>query len=50
MVRSLTGALVAVGDGRLYPADIQQLLEAKRRTAVVETAPPQGLFLEKVFY
>lgn len=50
MVRSLTGALVAVGERRLSPADIQQLLEAKRRTAVVETAPPQGLFLEKVFY
>lgn len=50
MVRSLTGALVAVGEGRLAVADVQRLLAAQVRTAEVETCPPQGLFLEKVFY
>lgn len=50
MVRSLTGALVAVGEGRLSVADVQRLLDAQVRTAEVETCPPQGLFLEKVFY
>ncbi|MCF3648483.1 tRNA pseudouridine(38-40) synthase TruA [Synoicihabitans lomoniglobus] len=51
MVRSLTGALVAVGEGRLTVADISRLVESGApRTAEVETAPPQGLFLEKVFY
>ena len=50
MVRSLTGALVAVGEGRLSVDDIARLLAAGQRTQAVETAPPQGLFLEKVFY
>lgn len=50
MVRSLTGALVAVGEGRSTPADIERLLAAGRRTAEVTTAPPQGLFLQRVFY
>ncbi len=50
MVRSLTGALVAVGEGRLDVTAIASLLAAKQRTAAVETCPPQGLFLEKVFY
>jgi tRNA pseudouridine38-40 synthase len=50
MVRSLAGVLVAVGEGRLTPADVRDLLAARVRTARVETAPPQGLFLEKVFY
>jgi tRNA pseudouridine38-40 synthase len=50
MVRSLVGALVAVGEGRLMPAQVRALLAARTRTAAVQTAPPQGLFLEKVFY
>ncbi len=50
MVRSLTGALVAVGEGRRSIDDIKRLLAAGQRTAEVETCPPQGLFLEKVFY
>ncbi len=50
MVRSLVGGLVNVGIGKLTPADISRILAENRRTALVETAPPQGLFLEKVFY
>ncbi len=50
MVRSLAGVLVAVGDGRLTPAQVQQILKSQTRTAQVQTAPPQGLFLIKVFY
>ena len=50
MVRSLVGALVSVGEGGLTPAQIRALLAARVRTAAVKTAPPQGLFLEKVFY
>ena len=50
MVRSLTGALVAVGEGRLSLADVRALLEGGRRVPAVQTAPPQGLFLMKVFY
>ena len=50
MVRSLAGALLKVGAGKLSPADIGRILKSKTRTALVETAPPQGLFLVKVRY
>ena len=50
MVRSLTGALVSVGEGRLAVAKIREILATPVRTAKVATAPPQGLFLEKVIY
>jgi tRNA pseudouridine38-40 synthase len=50
MVRSLAGALVAVGEGKLTREEIADILRSHRRTAVVQTAPPQGLFLEKVLY
>lgn len=50
MVRSLAGVLVAAGEGKLTPAAVRQILHSRVRTAAVQTAPPQGLFLEKVFY
>jgi tRNA pseudouridine38-40 synthase len=50
MVRSLVGALVAVGEGKLTPETIRTILTSRERTHLVQTAPPQGLFLEKVFY
>ncbi|MBW8782325.1 MAG: tRNA pseudouridine(38-40) synthase TruA [Verrucomicrobia bacterium] len=50
MVRSLVGALVDVGAGRLSPDDITAILATKQRTHRVVTAPPEGLFLVKVFY
>jgi tRNA pseudouridine38-40 synthase len=50
MVRSLVGALLAVGEGRLTPEQVKDILESKARTALVKTAPPQGLFLDRVFY
>ncbi|GAB5562827.1 MAG: tRNA pseudouridine(38-40) synthase TruA [Synoicihabitans sp.] len=50
MVRSLTGALIAVGDGKLEIDELVRIRDAGERTEVVETAPAQGLFLERVFY
>lgn len=50
MVRSLTGALVNVGLGKLAPADVAALLKSRKRIPTVVTAPPQGLFLVKVVY
>ncbi len=50
MVRSLVGAVVAAGEGKLSVERIRQLLVEGRRTAEVQTAPPQGLFLERVDY
>lgn len=50
MVRSLAGVLVAVGEGRLKPDAVSAMLSSGRRTPAVQTAPPQGLFLERVWY
>ena len=50
MVRSLTGALVNVGLGKLSLEEIPILLQTRKRIPAVLTAPPQGLFLVKVIY
>jgi len=50
MVRTLVGTLVVVGEGRLTLEDLRELLRTGQRTTLVQTAPAQGLFLEKVFY
>jgi len=50
MIRSIMGAITAVGMGKLSPEDIARILVSRQRTAHVETCPPQGLFLMKVFY
>jgi tRNA pseudouridine38-40 synthase len=50
MVRSVVGALVKVGEGRLTAAQLRELVNGKKRTALVETAPARGLFLWRVFY
>jgi tRNA pseudouridine38-40 synthase len=50
MVRSIVGALVKVGEGRLTVEEFQGLVKAKKRTALLETAPAHGLFLWRVFY
>ena len=50
MVRSIVGALVKVGEGRLTVEELRKVVKAKKRTALVETAPARGLFLWRVFY
>ena len=50
MVRSLVGACVAVGEGRLNLAEAAALLEASQRTNRFTLMPPQGLVLAEVGY
>jgi tRNA pseudouridine38-40 synthase len=50
MVRRLTGALVEVGRGSLSAAAFGSLLENYSREPAAWTAPPSGLFLERVLY
>ncbi|MDP3049956.1 MAG: tRNA pseudouridine(38-40) synthase TruA [Eubacteriales bacterium] len=50
MVRIISGTLIEVGRGKLSPDDLPNIIEAKNRTRAGETAPPQGLRLEKVEY
>jgi tRNA pseudouridine38-40 synthase len=50
MVRRLAGALVEVGRGHLSANDVRALLEGDSREPAAWTAPPSGLFLERVLY
>lgn len=50
MVRSLAGALYAVGRNRLSADDISSILASCQRSHRVVTAPACGLFLDQVFY
>ncbi|QIX25784.1 tRNA pseudouridine(38-40) synthase TruA [Nocardioides sp. JQ2195] len=50
MVRALTGALLAVGDGRRTPDWPQQVLATGQRSPAVTVAPARGLTLEEVGY
>ncbi len=54
MVRRLVGALVEVGAGALAPARFAALVEDPRAHPEIDlapaTAPPSGLFLERVIY
>ncbi|HLI43724.1 MAG TPA: hypothetical protein VKU92_04575, partial [Acidimicrobiales bacterium] len=50
MVRSIVGALVAVGQSKLTAADLLSLLRSGSRAGSPPVAPPQGLCLELVRY
>jgi tRNA pseudouridine38-40 synthase len=50
MVRSLVGTLVAVGEGRLEPGSMPDVLAARDRGAAGPVAPAHGLTLERVVY
>jgi tRNA pseudouridine38-40 synthase len=50
MVRSLMGALVAVGEHRFGPGWAQSVLETAEREARVRVMPAHGLVLEEVVY
>lgn len=49
MVRLIVGTLLSVSDGKLSAEDIKTLLNGKNQTPGF-TAPPHGLFLNKVCY
>lgn len=49
-VRIMSGTLVQVGQGKLRAAQALEILVARRREAAGETAPPQGLCMERVWY
>ena len=50
MVRALTGAAVAVGEGKLKAGRAVELLRAKERTAEFKVLPAKGLALVEVGY
>jgi tRNA pseudouridine38-40 synthase len=50
MVRIIAGTLVAVGEGRLEPDEVAEILASRDRTRAGQTAPAQGLTLMEVYY
>lgn len=50
MVRRIVGSLVEIGRGNLGIRDFEKLFTKKSRATAAWTAPPSGLFLEKVLY
>ena len=50
MVRRIVGVLVEIGRGGLAPSDAPALLGESTTAPARLTAPPSGLFLERVYY
>ena len=50
MVRSIAGALLDVGCGKIEPVQLREILMGKKRTENIVSAPAKGLCLEKVYY
>jgi tRNA pseudouridine38-40 synthase len=49
-VRSMVGCLKYVGENKWKPDKIKLVIKSKKRSLCAPPAPPEGLYLEKVFY
>ncbi len=49
-VRSMVGCLKYVGENKWKPEKVKSILRSKKRADCAPPAPPEGLFLRKVFY
>ena len=49
-VRNMVGLLLYVGSGKKEVKEVPNIIDAKDRTKSVKTAPPEGLYLKKVWY
>jgi len=49
-VRNMVGLLIKIGENKILPEDVKQILESKDRTKSGKTAPPEGLYLVDVVY
>lgn len=50
MVRIMAGTLIYVSCGKINPEDIPYIIKSKERYNAGITVPPDGLYLNKVFY
>jgi len=50
MVRNIIGTALEVGRGRRPEQDLQRVLALKNRRLAGPTAPPQGLYLNRIWY
>ncbi len=50
MVRIMVGTLLFVNEGKIKPSELNGIIESKDRNRAGRTAPPHGLYLNKVNY
>ena len=50
MVRIIAGTLLYMGCGKLVPEDTNEIIDSLDRRRAGITAPPEGLYLNRVFY
>jgi tRNA pseudouridine38-40 synthase len=50
MVRTIVGTLLQVGEGKVAPSMIPEIIASRDRRKAGRTAPPEGLYLAKVVY
>lgn len=50
MMRRLVGVMAEVGRGAMKPTEVERILATSSGVPAALTAPPSGLFLERVFY
>ena len=50
MVRIIVGTLIEVGRGKIHESDIPKIIKSRSREEAGQTAPPEGLYLNRVFY
>ena len=49
-VRNMVGLLISVGEGKKEVSDVERIINNKNRSQKFKTAPPEGLYLKKVWY
>ena len=50
MIRILVGTSLQIGDGLRPVNELERLIKVQNRKEAGPTAPPQGLYLQQVFY
>ena len=50
MVRIIVGTLLFVNEGKISAEDIQAIIQSRDRSKAGPTVPPDGLYLNKVYY
>ena len=50
MARAMAGTLIYVSEGKIAPGELPRLLEQRDRRLTGPTAPPDGLYLTRIWY
>lgn len=50
MVRIIAGTLLSAGNGKIAPDSVNEIIDSRDRRRAGVTAPPEGLYLNRVYY